>query len=546
MSTKYETSFPEAEISRVSFFLMGNEDHGRASNCNIISKDLFSNERPLDNGVYSLSMGTTSYSYRCKTCQNTRDRCPGHFGAIQLKYPVINALFRNEVVRWLRQICYFCGAPTAKSATCTNCGAEQPSVYKDPREPLFLLKRLPNSEETRLYNDEIETIFSRVTPETAAKISNGKYLPSALMLRTVPAVPNNARLDVRKLKSSTRSNNNDTTTFIKNVVSTNEALPLLLTDEEKVANENLMNLLEITYSNMIRDPSGTTTASRIVGGNGQALTSIGSRLRGKEGRIRGNLEGKRFQHGGRSVICGDDFIDIDEVGVPISITKVLQVPEVVRPYNINRLMAFFLNKNVAYPGCTKVVKGDSGATYQIASVKDNIRLEYGDVLYRDLVDGDNVAMNRAPSLLYSAISGHRARILTNGDTFRLSVNVADTLYGGDFDGDAMSLYLPHSLIARNECAMLSNLKRWFISYKDRSPAMGVYHDNTIGMSELTRSKVRIGRYQAMQLLSQVKYENYLHRFKALDNGKEEFLGREVISLLLPEINFAKKSHVLQA
>ncbi|ETO68393.1 hypothetical protein F444_14754, partial [Phytophthora nicotianae P1976] len=280
-------------------------------------------------------------------------------------------------------------------------------------------------------------------------------------------------------------------------------VPLLLTEEDKAAHEPALNLLEITHSNMVRDPAGTATSSRIVGGNGQALTSLGARLRGKEGRIRGNLEGKRFQHGARSVICGDNNIDIDEVGIPISVAKVLQVPMVVREYNIDEAMTYFSNKSCAYPGCSKLVKGDTGATYHIASMKDGIALEIGDTLYRDLVDGDEVAMNRAPSLLYSAISGHRVRVLGNGDTFRLSVNVADTLYGGDFDGDAMSAYLPHSIVARNECGLLSNLKRWFISLKDRSPAMGVYHDNSIGLAELTRSHVRIARPQAMQLLSQV-------------------------------------------
>lgn len=551
-STKYELTFPESEISRVEFYLMGSEDHAKASNCGIISKELFAADRPMDGGVYSLSMGTTSYQWKCKTCMNTRDKCPGHFGSVQLRYPVANPLFRSELLRWLRQVCHFCGLALGKTssdgtfksgskvANCNHCGQEQMTILKDPREPLFLLKRLTSGEEVRMFNDEIETIFSRVSMETVKKLGS-KYHPSSLILRTIPAVPNNARPDVRKLKSSTRSNNNDTTTFIKNIVSTNETIPLLLTDEEKASNENLLNILEITYSNMVRDPSGTVTSSRIVGGNGQALTSLGARLRGKEGRIRGNLEGKRFQYGGRSVISGDNFIDIDEVGIPIAIAKVLQVPEVVRPYNIDKLMTFFLNKNTTYPGCTKLVKGDTGATYHIASMKDNIKLEYGDVLYRDLIDGDNVAMNRAPSLLYSAISGHRARILANGDTFRLSVNVADTLYGGDFDGDAMSIYLPHSLISRNECATLSNLKRWFISLKDRSPAMGVYHDNSIGISEFTKNKTVVNRYHAMQMLSQVKYANYLHKFKELDTSKKQYSGREIISLLLPEINFSKKA-----
>lgn len=554
------TAYPEADISRVEFYLMGSEDHEKSSACNIISKDLFSNDRPLDQGIYSLAMGTTSYSYRCKTCMATRDKCPGHFGSVQLKYPVTNPLFRTEVIRWLKLICHTCGEALGKISddglmkvsnangkvvVCKSCETKQPVIYKDPKEPIFLMKKFDDKEETRIYNDEIEQILSRVSMETVKKINpNINYIPGVLMLRTVPAIPNNARPDVRKIKGGGRSNNNDATTFLKNVVSTNEAVPLLMTDEDKLANENALNLLEITFSNMIKDPTGSIASSRIVGGNGQALTSLSARLRGKEGRIRGNLEGKRIHYAGRSVISGDNNINIDEVGVPIAIAKVLQVPETVRPYNIDKLMTYFLNKNSTYPGCSKIIKADTGATYFVESMRSDITLEYGDILYRDMVDGDNVAMNRAPSLLYSAISGHRAKILPNGDTFRLSVNVADTLYGGDFDGDAMSIYPPHSLISRNECAILSNLKRWFISYKDRSPAMGVYHDNLIGMFELTKEQTRIDRFNSMQLLAQVEYDAYLHRFSEITSKSQS--GNEIISLLLPEINFSKKAAFYKA
>lgn len=547
-------AYPEADISRIEFYLMGSEDHAKASSCNIISKDLFSNNRPLDQGIYSLSMGTTSYSYLCKTCGNPRDKCPGHFGSIQLKYPVSNPLFRAEILRWLKLVCHNCGEAlgkvtddgiakitnsNGKLVVCKYCDHSQPVVIKDPKEPIFLLKRIPEKDDVRMYNDEIEQILSRVSKETVQKINPSiNYLPSALMLRIVPAIPNNARPDVQKIKGGGRSNNNDATTFLKNVVSTNESIPLLLNDEDKLVNENALNLLEITFGNMVKDPTGSIASSRIVGGNGQALTSLSSRLRGKEGRIRGNLEGKRIHYAGRSVITGDNNINIDEVGVPIEIARVLQVPEVVRPYNIDKMMTYFLNKNHTYPGCSKIIKADTGATYFIESMRADITLDYGDIIYRDMVDGDHVAMNRAPSLLYSAISGHRAKILANGETFRLSVNVADTLYGGDFDGDAMSIYPPHSIISRNECAVLSNLKRWFISYKDRSPSMGVYHDNLIGMFELTKSDTSINRFNTMRMLSQVEYDSYLHRFKDIET--KNLSGTDIISLLLPEINFSKK------
>lgn len=554
MTMKGPQTYPEAEVSFVEFYMMGSEDHAKASCCNITSKDLFNSNRPLDQGIYSLSMGTTSYSFLCKTCLNPRDKCPGHFGSVQLKYPVNNPSFRAEILRWLKAVCHFCGnilgkvsddggvskvaSTEGKPLKCKECGMDQPQIYKDPKEPIFLMKKFSDKEEQRLYNDEIEQILLRVSQESVNMIAPGSsFHPSKLILRTIPAIPNNARPDVTKIKGGGRSNNNDITTFLKNIVSTNESIPLMTSHEDKVANEVLLNLLEITYGNMVKDPTGSSSSSRIVGGNGQALASLGSRLRGKEGRIRGNLEGKRIHYAGRTVITGDNNINIDEVGVPIAIAKVLQVPEVVRPYNIDKLMTYFLNKNSTYPGCSKIIKADTKATYFVESMRSDITLEYGDIIYRDMIDGDHVAMNRAPSLLYSAISGHRARILPNGDTFRLSVNVADTLYGGDFDGDAMSLYPPHSIISRNECGILSNLKRWFISYKDRSPAMGVYHDNAISMFEFTKADTHSSRFQTMRLLAQVEYPSFLNRFKPIVN---DMSGTDIISLLLPELNYSKK------
>ncbi len=552
-------TYPENEIVSVEFYIMGSDDHKLNSSCNITSKDLFSNERPIDNGIYSLNMGTTSYSYRCKTCLNPRDKCLGHFGSIRLNYPVTNTLFRNEIPKWLKVICHNCGnaitnlsedislskavniakSITSKNLTCKTCGFNQPQVLKDPKEPLFLITKNSDDEEKRLYYDEIEAIFSRVSNETVLKLNKTiAQHPSKFILRTVPAIPNNARPDVRKMKGGSRSNNNDTTTFIKHIVSTNENISPIIKPEDKASHETILNLLEIAFHSMIKETPNSSSSSKLIGGNGQSLASISTRLRGKEGRIRGNLEGKRIQYGGRSVISGDNNIKIDVVGVPMTIAKTLQIPEIVRPYNIDRLTTCFLNKNLAYPGCSKIIKASSGESYHIDAYDDNLKLEFGDILFRDMIDGDDVAMNRAPSLLYSAISGQKAKILKNGDTFRLSVNIADTLYGGDFDGDAMSIYPPHSIITRNECGTLSHLKRWFISYKDRSPAMGIYHDNLIGTFELTKNNMYVDKYHAMCLLSQVEYDAYLHKFKPLDDIE---IGRDLFSKLLPEINFSKKS-----
>ncbi len=343
-------SFPENEIESVEFYMMGSEDHKQNSLCNVTSKDLFSSERPIDQGIYSLYMGTTSYAFRCKSCLNPRDKCLGHFGSMKLNYPVTNTLFRSEIAKWLKVICHSCGsaimklsdAPTytpsdtmslnkavamtkstnAKASTCIHCNFEQPQILKDPKEPLFLIAKYSGQDDRRIYHDEIEKIFSRVSDETVMRL--GKPVsqhPSKLILRNIPVIPNNARPDVRKIKGGSRSNNNDTTTFIKNLVSHNEKVSPILTEEEKAKQESNLNVLEITYHSMIKEPPNSSSSSKMVGGNGQMLVSVSTRIRGKEGRIRGNLEGKRIQYGGRSVISGDNNIKIYEVGIPITVAK---------------------------------------------------------------------------------------------------------------------------------------------------------------------------------------------------------------------------------
>ncbi len=69
---------------------------------------------------------------------------------------------------------------------------------------------------------------------------------------------------------------------------------------------------------------------------GRPLKSIRQRLRGKEGRIRGNLMGKRVDFSARTVITADPNLSIDEVGVPRSIALNMTYPEIVTPFNIDR------------------------------------------------------------------------------------------------------------------------------------------------------------------------------------------------------------------
>ena len=125
------------------------------------------------------------------------------------------------------------------------------------------------------------------------------------------------------------------------------------------------------------------------------------RLKGKQGRFRGNLSGKRVDFSGRTVISPDPNLRIDEVAVPERVAKILTYPERVTEHNIEVLRSAVRNGCDAHPGANYATTGSSGFKKYLKfgnrrAVADNLRI--GDTVERHIVDGDIVLFNRQPSL----------------------------------------------------------------------------------------------------------------------------------------------------
>lgn len=82
--------------------------------------------------------------------------------------------------------------------------------------------------------------------------------------------------------------------------------------------------------------------------SGRPLKSVKQRLKSKEGRIRGNLMGKRVDFSARAVITPDPNLSIDQVGVPRTIAQNLTFPEIVTPFNIDRLVSKIIQVHTLY------------------------------------------------------------------------------------------------------------------------------------------------------------------------------------------------------
>jgi DNA-directed RNA polymerase II subunit RPB1 len=163
---------------------------------------------------------------------------------------------------------------------------------------------------------------------------------------------------------------------------------------------------------------------------GIATKSLVSRLKGKEGRIRNNLMGKRTDFSGRTVITPDPTLSINQLGVPIGIAKNITFPEIVTPYNIDWLQKLVRAGRENYPGANFVIptssnSSDTGKQIDLRFRKEKIDLRYGDIVERHTIDGDIFLLNRQPTLHKLSMMGHRCKVIDNPSycTFRINPNV---------------------------------------------------------------------------------------------------------------------------
>ena len=158
--------------------------------------------------------------------------------------------------------------------------------------------------------------------------------------------------------------------------------------------------------------------------NGRQYQCIMSRLNSKNGRIRGNLMGKRVDYSARSVITGDPNLSVRQLGVPMKIAKNLTKPMVVNDRNRKFLLKLVQNGPDEYPGA-KILERKNGDKISLRHTdRMSIKLENGDIVHRHMMDGDAVLFNRQPSLHRMSMMCHIVKVMKMGDTFRM--NVANT------------------------------------------------------------------------------------------------------------------------
>uniref|UniRef100_A0A3B4BD94 DNA-directed RNA polymerase subunit n=1 Tax=Periophthalmus magnuspinnatus TaxID=409849 RepID=A0A3B4BD94_9GOBI len=243
--------------------------------------------------------------------------------------------------------------------------------------------------------------------------------------------------------------------------------------------------------------------------SGRPLKSIKQRLKGKEGRVRGNLMGKRVDFSARTVITPDPNLQIDQVGVPRSIAANMTFPEIVTPFNIDRLQELVRRGNMLL--CLIMMLF--------------LKVE------RHMCDGDIVIFNRQPTLHKMSMMGHRVRILP-WSTFRLNLSVT-TPYNADFDGDEMNLHLPQSLETRAEIQELAMVPRMIVTPQSNRPVMGIVQDTLTAVRKFTKRDVFLERVNIMNLLMFLSTWDGKMPQPAILKPRPLWTGKQIFSLIIP-------------
>ncbi|XP_071725233.1 LOW QUALITY PROTEIN: DNA-directed RNA polymerase III subunit 1-like [Rutidosis leptorrhynchoides] len=469
--------------------------------------------KPHKGGLLDPRMGAANKMSRCDTCHGNFTDCPGHYGYLYLALPVFNVGYFSTILDVLKCICKSCARTllddklrldylkkmrnpkiehqrkfemmktivkkcsqmaSGSALRCSRCGAINTMVKKAPLMLGILHDHSKIDETLKEYRAAIShtkecngsitihshllnpvkvlSLFKRI-PDEDCELLYLSDRPEKMIITNIAVPPIAIRPSV--IIDDKMSNENDSTERLKLIIHANSSLQGELLEPSNVfrclAGWELLQAEVALYINSDARNVNQTDPSNKQSGFIQ-------RLKGKHGRFRGNLSGKRVEFTGRTVISPDPNLKITEVAIPIHMARILTYPERVSRHNIEKLRQCVRNGSYNYPGARLIVDLDGGSRVPSGDFRRRLAedLKYGMVVHRYLEDGDPVLFNRQPSLHRMSIMCHKARIMP-WRTLRFNESVCNP-YNADFDGDEMNMHVPQTEEARTEALTLMGVQ----------------------------------------------------------------------------------------
>ena len=560
------------KIGAISFSLLSPNEIRKMSATKVITADTYDDDGfPIAMGLMDPRLGVVEPGLRCKTCglRVGKDKCPGHFGHIDLAMPVIHVGLVKSIRDCLRATCRGCGRILLTEKQKDEYTQELKKYEMEGRDPTFVLKQIikecvksekcpycsrevgkieldkPTSireNGKKLTPSEIREWLERILDENLPllDIDRRSARPEWMVLTVLPVPPVTVRPSVT-LESGERSED-DLTHKLVDVIRINQRL-----QENRDAGapqlivEDLWELLQYHITTYLDNQTSGIPPARHR--SGRPLKTLAQRLKGKEGRFRSNLSGKRVNFSARTVISPDPNLSINEIGVPINIARELTIPVKVTSHNIEwcknliKQVSSLSDKPEEYqPGINYIIRETEGMKQRIKVTEKNAeevaeKLEIGTVIERQLMNGDLALFNRQPSLHRMSMMAHRVKVVPH-KTFRFNLSVCPP-YNADFDGDEMNLHLLQGEEAQAEAEILMKVQENILSPRFGGAIIGGIHDHISGCFLLTHEDRKIPLDDASHILAAVEYKGKLLRVIE-ENGKYYATGKDIFSTLLPD------------
>jgi DNA-directed RNA polymerase II subunit RPB1 len=242
--------------------------------------------------------------------------------------------------------------------------------------------------------------------------------------------------------------------------------------------------------------------------------------------------GKRVDFSGRTVITPDPNLALDQVGVPRSIAQNLTFPEIVTPFNLDKLQELVTRGDQHYPGAKYIIReNDVRVDLRYHPRAADLHLLPGYKVERHMRDDDIIVFNRQPTLHKMSMMGHRVKVLP-WSTFRLNLSVT-TPYNADFDGDEMNLHLPQSYETRAEIAEIAMVPRQLISAQANKPVMGIVQDTLTASRNMTKRDTFIDAPQMMDLVMFLPSWTGRLPQPAIMHPRPLWTGKQLFSMIIP-------------
>lgn len=568
-----ENSFQDFELDKIQFSLMSADDIKRVSVCHV------TNINPTAaNGINDPHMGPIEEKTPCQTCFNILARCPGHYGHIELAVGVINPEMKNCVLALLSCICNSCSSLllpktfiTSNHALSSKKGLERLQLMKTYAEKHGRCTRVLEDGDTPCmkspYYKTNENKDSHIVKYTC-KYTKSKGGETSTNVRTVQDIylilDNIKNEDLYYLgfdpKRSPHPRNfvfknlavippacrphlyqdgvkkpDYTTTMYCHIITANNKLKnnTLTENERKDAEKKLNN----HFSALISSTGDTS----IIKSNG--AKSLRKRLNGKEGLVRGKSMGKRVDHVARSVLGGGAQLPFSFIAVPEEFRSVLTTNDTVTKYNIQFIRKLYNEERIL---SNTPFSGQYEGVNMLVTPGNRKKLipKCGDVVARNLINGDLVTFNRQPTLHQGGMMCFRL-LFHKGKTLRI-LSHCTVATNADFDGDDANIYPHQSTEVKVENITVASIGANIANCQKSSIMVGLYYHAVIGAYVLSDPSVILDEEDwttAMNLFRRSIYNgNKLDdipiRLRDLDkrvklSGIHPRSGRAIISALFP-------------